>query len=1482
MSKSHVSTSLQHDQVANDKVLLPRRKFLKDLSLIGIASTGVFSFLAKCTSDDKFAPSEMDNLIHNAFRLCDHKSLLNLEFYFINCRYHKSTQKITAKYGPYENYMVVRLPQQHIEEQYFPEGFTDNPPQAVTYISGFSYLVFRILFPEKGIFSLLKDKPTGDAEIKLTKEDLLDWGDESRFRLVVRQDLSESLFDLSKQFIKPVQKENHYPFQTTEITQILKGDTSRKDTFVMNNIPKVFGDPVTAIELPWRLIISPKLPSSLRYKFDWTISNTSTKTPGLRKLWTATLSISQRQNYAGNNQKATAEGGNKDELSKVFEQMELMILGTPDLGGKKFLLDEFLPRDYNRVDIVELYIKLKIMAKTQKLTFSPLGATADIAFKNDRIEESLKIEGRDGPVNIIDWNQVISLGRDERVEVSTLVLEADYGHKMACLQISKRKLKYGSYAMVLRTEIVPLDDEKDFSLHETQITSKLDADKSAEVVSKFNSPFRKISFIELKPKELLMPYDTVLGARKSFNPTEVNLTETIFAFEGVDWHGLRCKFFKKINVLPLGAVLDLRKTDENGAVILKADVTRLLSTNDVQSTPATKVQLDKDAYIPIYSIDSIRQKFALSNIDKKKAELDDLIHQIDKLKKEVVTRLVLIPEEIKKFLTPLSDMLEGYLLSFGTIITDQYRSGKATLETIKADLLTLNITKIALFIIRVDMCDAGSAFRMLLNRWIDEIKAIFSTPEAFLNLILSPNGNTELDYFVAAINPDPKLKDKFDKLIAAGSKEEQSSLSTSFIHEHSFLKILSKWEQEKRDLIRNPELLLKALTDITLIPALKSFLEFISMNAPDWIDKIEQIKRLLAQPTTLVDNIRVQLTLPFDIEKIAADIPGLILLGKQKIGFAVKEKLDSVRQKYIDELQERSGQIKKSISELESDYMIFAGGLRETEDKIFDFFSEYAIIPQMQVARVYVNALNKLVEQEIPINIAFAADYFKNQVDDVVFEVSQNAAMVFARVREDSREAIKGVMQKISEQLPGFNMEIPAHFLTYARNPSDLLDSTLKQINASLPDITNETLEDLRKYGKDLVFVSEGVREGLQVMNDLQQIDPVQYFKGLGAKLFGSIGIEYILDVGFDLPRITELPDSIIYQMSTNKLKEFRGDLVAFKPHVGGESRMELLVTKGLKGDKSVHTYVHLNNFSISVIVGGAVVLEIFFEKFIISTKVEAVITQVKLGGPLEFIADLAKNFMSPGEGIKVRPGPTSLLIEYKIDVPGVSTPAFAFKNLQIAVQVVIPYDPRTLKEISFGFRVNSNDDKFLIAASGYGGGGSFLMRSTPSGIECLDIAIEMGAYASINIGVGSGEVYLFFGFWFVCEKLDNGESNIRAVAYVICSGSATVFGFITIGVSILISLIYEKRGQTALFFGEAVVTYSVKIAFFKKSFSIRYRKEIAGSSNGNGTNSMQTGVIGLGNIPTDNLPETEQENVSFADVFPTEEDFFRYLECFQ
>jgi hypothetical protein len=104
--------------------------------------------------------------------------------------------------------MIVRLPQQHIAEQSFDEDKYAGATAQVR-IAGYSYLVFRILFPKDPIISwntktesrLFTKEDGRYTDIHLTTDSLLEWGNERKFRLVVRQDMVESIFELKEHLL---------------------------------------------------------------------------------------------------------------------------------------------------------------------------------------------------------------------------------------------------------------------------------------------------------------------------------------------------------------------------------------------------------------------------------------------------------------------------------------------------------------------------------------------------------------------------------------------------------------------------------------------------------------------------------------------------------------------------------------------------------------------------------------------------------------------------------------------------------------------------------------------------------------------------------------------------------------------------------------------------------------------------------------------------------------------------------------------------------------------------------------------------------------------------------------------------------------------------------------------------------------------------------------------------------------------------------
>ncbi len=1417
-----------------------RRQFIRNISLATIGSGGVFAFLRYCTDivipnvEVKFDDNIFNTLIKCAFRLTDHGNLLNLEYYFINCQYKPSSETIWAKYGPHENYMVVRLPQQHIAEENF--GVDETSFKAATYISNYSYLVFRILFPEENF--------KGDYnKIKLSKKELLKWDDEKRFRLVVRQDLSQSLFELvtpeyftdktaigindslkelsqessfekkdnitvdslkkklfadslkhRKQFIS-----NQYPFQKAR-------DSKDRDSSVFKHdlklVPKVYGDPITAIELPWRLIISPKLPDSRNYKFKWDFPETSIGNGSSKylqnKLWTVNLSISKKTDDDDDyrNRRNIEEKNNREQLkssgslNEVINELELMILGSPDYLNLKAKYSNILPTPAHRKDLVALYIKLRITARTEKLTFSAIGATTKIHFKNDKIEEALS----EHSIGLIEWNQIISLGRDEKVEVSTLCLEAEFGHKMAYIQIAERQLINGKYPLIKEEFLMPLDITKDYTIHETQNLVGSDSDNS--IISRFKSPFKKITFLETKPKRLL-PKGYI------YKQDELNQTKTSFEFEAIDWHDNVVRFSKSINALPFGAVIQNNKIDDGVKKILAPEDNKMYSSIENQTKSFSNTTL------PVKSRESLLSDLekGVSSSRKKIKELENIIKSLksNKDKLEILTNSIIVNvDSISHAYASTEEYLlriKNYFNEFDELLNNDKKGLGSKIEW-------------------------TTFLSVLLKRYIPSNQEIFKK----IKSIYPFNQETPImdEKNLYEIVKNILRESEFNEpVIQKGDKDK---------YEEFYLKISIEFPESV--------MLLKDLF----------FLEKLVVSNDE--NKIFEV---------ISEGIKIAI----DLESVAKNIPGLILLQKKKIGYAIEEKLEnSIKE--------------NSLSQLESDYIIFQGGLREGENQIFDFFNEHAIIPQLTQAKVYVSALNKLVNEEFPIIISYADDYIQNQTKEIEFEINQNVAQVFAKVEEISRQQVKGLIQKMGSKMPGINVEIPAHYLTYAKNQQKILDNSINELKDELG------LDSIERISNDLIFISEEVKNAVDTVNDLAKVDPKKYFKDLGAKLFGSIGLEDILDIGFDLPRITEFPDKIQYQVSTDKFTEFRAAFVKFKPNAIGDlpsTKLELFTSRSLKNSREYYAYTKLNNFDVGVVMGGTEILTITFEKYkILSSpnhpkKTDVNISNVKLGGPLEFIASLAEKFVAPGNGMRIRPGPTNLYIDYTIAFTDIIGGAFVFKNLQFIIGVNIPYDPSILKPITFVLGVNKPEDKFLVCSGIYAGRGHFMLTATPRGIEQIDIAMELGAYASINLGIGKGEVFLFFGFWFISgEKL--GQSYVKAVAYVICSGSATVLGFISIGVSVLISLTYTKRGDDSVFFGQAIVTYSVKVGFFKKKFRIKYYKEISGNSKGSEQESKNTASI-VPNLNWGLNNDSENKKLTFTDVYKSVQDFKVYLNCY-
>jgi hypothetical protein len=1304
---------------------ITRRKFIRDFSLAAISVTPVVGFLSSCSSGSpkakKIDEDDIKKLVNCAFRLTDQYDFLNLEFYFINCK--RVGNKVIATYGQAENYMIVRLPQQHIAEQSFPidDSFTVT---AESKIAGYSYLVFRILFEKckcQTINGVVQHnvKFTETSEINLDRKGLLDWNNEHKFRLVVRQDLADSIFnftnieyrtkyttnnnDTTKNKDTAIGRRNLHPIGFDTIGNS-KNDTI--DNYNFNNNIKVDNDPITALEIPTGLIISPKLPDSRLYKFVWDIPNTQVNDKVKNKtykLWTATLKIEKRKDRVepiknDSNDKASVE------LTEVISSLEAMIIGSISISGMSKQDVHFHLHNEYRNNLVDLYIQYKLLARMDKLMFSPLGASTHINLYNSKLDKTSSI-------TLLEWDQVISFGRDEEIKTSILTMEKHFGHKMAIVETSKRQVKYGRMQLVKQSYLVPLDIEKDYTTHQTQETS-------SDIVTKFASPFRRIKFLEKEPKILANASDDTNGGKTGLK----------YQFEAEDWNGAIINFEKEIFVTK-----DFKQSEKS-----------------------------HNAYL----------------YDAKNTKDEPNFQSIDSLNASISSKQL-------------------------------------------------------------------------------EVENIYSN---FSNK-LSPSSNaTVRDYVLSNINDSNKAKDSisFDK----------SSFINNEINDAIFTSrdSLNKHIRELRSLYKNQPY---------LVDKLFAFYEIKTNGLKESLEN--DAKRILAIEKELY-------TQKAELKKIKDSIEGYISLKRDKICYTVTEAKTKVENEINYDITEGNNIINDKLSHLRTDYIVFSGNPMPQN---FDFFNEFAIIPKLKLAQVYVPAISDLVNQELPITIEYAEDYLKNQLETAKLEVQKNVSQVFLKLTQTAQESVQKAIDSIASETAGFNLSMPGEYLTFLKNPQQQISEGLQQAKKELinahPEV-EQIQEGLANAKTDLILITNEVKNAMKSIEDLKNMDPRVFFKQFKTWFFSNFPLEELLDIGFDLPVLHKMPDKLTYNFSTNKLKEYNTSFLRFTPNYNKEKQtvLNLSVEKSLISAKKYFALTYLNNFSIGIYSGNSEILSVLFDSFkVISSydkpkKFEVKIDEVKFGGALEFIADLAKNICMPADGLLVRPSKKGVVVEYAVPLPNIDGGVMKFKNLNLTAQVNIPFEKSDKNKIQFTFGINRPEQKFLVASGMYGGGGHFLLTASPTGIEAIDFSLEMGAYLEINLGIVKGQAYMFFGLWFITERTESNQNRLKAVAYLLCVGNATVFGFITISVRLMLALTYIKEGPTTKLFGEASVVYSVQVAFFKKSFTIHYYKEIIGAGGNDGdTKSLgpsQAGMFSFNN----NQPDKKIEN-----LFEDDNYIKKYLSAF-
>ncbi|WP_430250444.1 hypothetical protein [Neorhizobium sp. DAR64860/K0K1] len=380
-----------------------------------------------------------------------------------------------------------------------------------------------------------------------------------------------------------------------------------------------------------------------------------------------------------------------------------------------------------------------------------------------------------------------------------------------------------------------------------------------------------------------------------------------------------------------------------------------------------------------------------------------------------------------------------------------------------------------------------------------------------------------------------------------------------------------------------------------------------------------------------------------------------------------------------------------------------------------------------------------------------------------------------------------------------------------------------------------------------------------------QTFNPLDYF-GDDTVLFGGIKIKDVLQAGLSvaeaqmpkvIQRIRAYPDipAEMRQSIDWTTEQFQSWPDPNKPIFavqqnspdlvvdgGSPTRFTLTAQTSVSIDTSIRpkatVSARLSNFSLQLLFGDDGVL-IRFRSFAFAidtagtTSFKPDIVSVELKGAImafiQALQELLKDILGD-IGISINLLPSGVEIQLpSFNFPSLSFGAFLLQNLSIASSVEISFRSQPTR---YKFNFSTPENPFTVAVGIYGGAGAFSLAIDTRGIRSFSATFGFGAFARLDLGIASGSAAVLGGLSYWMETADIGgvpTTNIRYLFYVRAYGSVTALGFITVGVDFYLGL-QIQTGTPSYSEGIVEVSYSVKIAFFKKSFKLTFRRKFNGS----------------------------------------------------
>jgi hypothetical protein len=264
------------------------------------------------------------------------------------------------------------------------------------------------------------------------------------------------------------------------------------------------------------------------------------------------------------------------------------------------------------------------------------------------------------------------------------------------------------------------------------------------------------------------------------------------------------------------------------------------------------------------------------------------------------------------------------------------------------------------------------------------------------------------------------------------------------------------------------------------------------------------------------------------------------------------------------------------------------------------------------------------------------------------------------------------------------------------------------------------------------------------------------------------------------------------------------------------------------KGEMGLEILAELRDFSLNLMPGLELV-EFEFDHLSFKAgsagkaEVDVVLGDIRFVGFLGFIETLKE--LIPFDGFSDPPyldvtaeGATA---GFTLALPSVAIGVFNLSNMSLGADVSVPF---LGKAVTVGFNFCTRERPFTLTVMALGGGGWFLIRVAPDGLDVLELGLEAGAALSVDFGVASGSISAMVGIYIRLE----GEKG-SLTGYFRLRGEVDVLGLISASIELYMELVYDF--PTGKMIGRATITVEVEVLFFSGSVKISAERKLAGSN---------------------------------------------------